>query len=297
MTKTLYQCLVLIVSLSFTVEIFADDELVIVQAVSKSGKSFVVRKGAAEGVAIGQESLFTTKDASFTAKVIEVNRFFSLWNLKDDRGAVPFNKGEYVTFTNNIENIWTEIPKLQFAPKEELVFKQSTQWIARLGYGLAMSESVSDTDENKTASRASFQFEGLFANRVAVHWEWAIGMRFDRDNATLNEPSLEVPTNRYMLTAELNYHFANFARSDDSMYLGAAVAYGLSNTTIDESISTGTSLVLPIIKLGYIKRVSASYALVFEGSVEAIAQSESFEDTEKQTTNIVNSKLSIGVRF
>jgi hypothetical protein len=100
-----------------------------------------------------------------------------------------------------------------------------------------------------------------------------------------------------MLTAELNYHFANFARSDDSMYLGAAVAYGLSNTTIDESISTGTSLVLPIIKLGYIKRVSASYALVFEGSVEAIAQSESFEDTEKQTTNIVNSKLSIGVRF
>ena len=278
-------------------EVFADDELIIVQAVSKSGKSFVIRKGAAQGVATGQESLFSTKDASFTAKVIEVNRFFSLWNLKDNRGAVPFNKGEYVTYTNNIENIWTEIPKLQFAPKEELVFKQSSNWIARLAYGFTMSESVSEADEDNTANRTSFQFEGVYANRVAVHWEWGIGLRLDRDNATLNESTLDVPTSRYMITAELNYHFANFARSDDNMYIGAAIAYGLSNTTVNESISTGTTLVLPIIKLGYIKRVSANYSLVFEGAVEAIAQSESFEDTDKQTTNIVNSKMSIGIRF
>jgi hypothetical protein len=278
-------------------EIFADDELIIVQAVSKSGKSFVVRRGAQQGVAIGQESLFSTKDASFTAKVIEVNRFFSLWNLKDNRGAVPFNKGEYVTYTNNIENIWTEIPKLQLAPKEELVFRQSSEWIARLAYGLTMSESVSEADDDNTANRTSFQFEGVFANRIAVHWEWGVGFRLDRDNATLNESNLDVPTSRYMITAELNYHFANFARSDDNMYLGAAIAYGLSNTTVNESISTGTSLVLPIVKLGYIKRVSPSYALVFEGSFEAIAQSESFEDTDTQTTNIVNSKMSIGVRF
>lgn len=297
MHNRLYQCLLLIVSLTFLPNVFADDELIIVQAVSKSGKSFVIRRGAEQGVSIGQESLFSTKDASFTAKVIEVNRFFSLWNLKDNRGAVPFNKGEYVTFTNNIENIWTEIPKLQFAPKEELVFKKSSNWIARMGYGIAMSESVSDTDVNNTASRSSIQFEALYANRFAVHWEWGMGFRLDRDNATLNETSLEVPTNRYMLTAELLYHFADFARSDDNMYLGVAFAYGLSNTTINESISTGTTLVLPIIKVGYIKRVSPRYALVLEGSVEAIAQSESFEDTETQTTNIVNSKFSIGVRF
>ncbi len=297
MRISLYQSLFFIVSLLFCLGNFADDELVIVQAISKSRRSFVVRKGTAEGVSTGQESLFSTKDASFTAKAIEVNRFFSLWEVKDKRGTVPFSKNEYVTYTNNIENVWTEIPKLQLLPKEELVFKQSTQWIARLAYGLTMSEAISDTDEQKTAARSSFQFEALYANKVAVHWEWAMGLRLDRDNATLNEPALEVPTSRYLISAELNYHFANFDHSDDNMYIGFGLAYGLSNTTIDESISTGTSLVLPIVKLGYIKRVSPAYALVVEGSFEAIAQSESFKDTEAQTTNIVNSKMSIGVRF
>jgi len=275
----------------------ADDELLLIQAVSTSGKTFVIRKGAEEGVSIGQESLFSTKNASFTAVVKEVNRFFSLWQLKDNRGAVPFAKGNYVTYTNNIENVWTELPKLHAAPKEELIFRQKFGWLVRGNYSLAVSESVSETDDQKTADRIGFQFEGFFTNRFAVHWEWAVGLRFDRENATLNEPALDVPTSRYMLAAEFLYHFSPSRGSDNNLYVGAGVAYGISNTTIDDSVSTGTTLVLPSIKAGYINRITNNYALVFEGSVEALAQSESFEDTEAQTTNIVNSKFSVGVRF
>lgn len=277
--------------------VLADDELLLIQAVSVSGKTFVIRKGAEDGISIGQQSLFSTKNSSFTAVVIEVNRFFSLWQLKDNRGAVPFEKGNYITYTNNIENIWTEIPKLQVAPKEELVFKESHHWTIRGNYTLAMSESVSNTDDEKTTGRVGYQLELLYGRRFTVHWEWGVGGRLDRENTTIQEPALDIPSNRYMLTAELLYHFPNFYQTDNNAYLGIALAYGISNTTIDETVSTGTTMALPIVKAGYINKVAARYSVVFELAVEALAQSESFADTDEQTTNIINTKASIGVRF
>ena len=285
-------------------KVLADDELILIQSVSTSGKSFVIRKGAQDGISTGQQSLFSTKNSSFTAVVIEVNRFFSLWRLKDNRGAVPFEKGNYITYTNNIENIWTEIPKLQLAPKEELVFKESYHWTLKGNYSLAMSESVSGvdenisgTEENKTADRIGYQLEMIYSNHFTVHWEWGVGLRLDRENTTIQEPALDIPSNRYMLTAELLYHFPNFYQTDNNAYIGIGIAYGISNTTIDESVSTGTTLAMPIVKLGYINQVAARYSLVFEFSIEALAQNESFADTDEQTTNIINSKASIGVRF
>ncbi len=295
--KSVLVVLMSILSFFHMKDLHADDELIPIQAVSTSGKTFVVRKGAEDGVAIGQQSLFSTKNTSFTAVVIEVNRFFSLWRLKDNRGAVPFSKGDFVTYTNNIENVWTEIPKLQMAPKEELVFKEKSHWTLRGNYSLAMSESVSDTDTEKTQDRIGYQIEAIYSRHFTVHWEWGVGVRLDRENTTIQDPALDIPTNRYMLTGEILYHFPAFKKSDDSTYLGIALAYGLSNTSIDESVSTGTTIALPIVKLGYINRLAARYSLVFELAFEALAQTESFADTAEQTTNIINSKASIGIRF
>lgn len=286
-------CLFSLISLSLK----ADDELVLIQAVSTSGKTFVIRKGAEEGVATGQESLFSTRDSSFTAVAVEANRFFSLWRLKDNRGAVPFAKNEFVTFTNNIESVWTELPKLQLAPKEELVFKQSYGFLLRTNFSYAMSETVSNIDDEKTASRVGYQLEVLYGIRFAVHWETIFGFRFDRENATLQDPALDVPTNRYMVAGELIYHFENFARSDNNAYLGIGLAYGLSNTTVEDAVSTGTTAAIPIVKLGYINRISPNYSLVFEGSIESLSQKEAYTDTGDQTTNITNSKISIGLRL
>ncbi len=278
-------------------KVHADDELVIIQATSTSGKSFVIRNGAEQGVSRGQESLFSTKNASFAAVCTEVSRFFSMWTIKDKRGKIPFHKGDFVTYTNNIDAIWSELPKLQYVPKEELVFKETFQWLIRGNYSYGLSESVSDTTENKTANRIGYQFEVLYANRFAVNWEWAVGFRLDRENASLNEPVLDVPTNRYMVTGEFLYHFEKIPNSDNNMYAGVGMAYGITNTTISEQTSTGTAFVVPSLKVGYINRISPQYSLVFEGAVESLAQAESFEDSSEQTTNIVNSKFSIGVRF
>lgn len=293
----IFSGMILLMSFALSNKIWAEDELIIIQATSTSGKSFVIRKGADEGVSVGQESLFSTKNASFTAVCKEVSRFFSMWTIRDRKGQIPFTKGDYVTYTNNIEAIWSELPKLQVAPKEELVFKESFQWIIRGNYSYGLSESVSDTTENKTGDRIGYQLEVLYANRFSVHWEWAVGGRIDRENATLTEPVLDVPTNRYLLTGEIIYHFEKFSKSDNSMYAGLGMGYGLTNTTINEQISTGTAFIIPTAKLGYINKVSPDYSIIFEGAVESLAQKESFEDTTEQTTNIVNTKFSVGVRF
>ena len=287
----------LVLGLFSITKLKAEDELVIIQATSTTGKSFLVRKGAGDGISIGQESLFSTKNASFTAVCKEVNRFFSMWTIKDKRGQVPFAKGDYVTYTNNVESIWAELPKLQLAPKEELVFKESFEWIVRGNYSYAMSESVSDTSENKTSDRLGYQLEILYANKFAIHYEWAAGVRFDRENATLTSPVLDVPTTRYMITGEFLYHFDKLRKSKNNLYAGIGFAYGLSETTVDEAISSGTTFIAPIVKVGYINHISLDYSLVFEGSIESIAQKEAFEDTTEQTTNIVSSKFSVGVRF
>ncbi len=295
--RTFLSLILLLLLIPFLQSVHADDEVVLIQAVSTTGKTFIIRRGAEEGVSFGQESLFSTKNSSFTARAIEVNRNLSLWKLKDKRGAVPFGKGDYVTYTNNIENVWTEIPKIQLAPKEELVFKESGSWIIQGSYTLAMSESVSETEVSKTENRVGYQFEFLYARRFAVHWEWAAGFRFDRENATIQNPALDVPTNRYLATGQITYHFENLSNSDDNIYLSIAAGYGLSNTTIDEAVSTGTTMALPIVKLGYISVVSPKYSLFYELAAESVAQTESFTDTSEQTTNIVNTKASIGVRF
>lgn len=289
--------LIFLVVLGFNHSLMADDEVVLIQAVSTTGKTFIIRRGAEDGISFGQESLFSTKNSSFTARAIEVNRNLSLWKLKDKRGAVPFGKGDFVTYTNNIENVWTEIPKIQLAPKQELVFKESSNWLFQGNYSLAMSEAVSDTSESKTTDRVGYQFEFLYARRFAVHWEWATGFRLDRENATLQEPALDVPTNRYLATAQITYHFENFKNSDDNLYLSIAASYGISNTSIDDAVSTGTTLVLPVVKFGYISVVSPNYSLYYELAAEGLAQEESFTDTTAQTTNIINTKASIGIRF
>jgi len=290
-------CLSFILIGFFPFAIKAGDQLIIIQATSGSGKTFVIRKGADEGVSIGQESLFSTKNSSFAAVCKEVSRYFSLWRIKDRKGQVPFTKGDYVTYTNNIESIWSELPKLQIAPKEELVFKENFDWIIKGNYTYGINESVSDTTQNKTGQRVGYQLEVLYADRFAVNWEWAVGARFDRENATLTAPILDVPTNRYLLSGQFTYHFKKFANSDNNVYASIGAAYGITNTTVDQQVSTGTALVIPSFKLGYLNRVAPTYAMIFELGVESLAQTEAFANSSAQTTSIMNTKFSVGVRF
>lgn len=273
----------------------SEDQLVVVQAVSDSGRTFAIRKGAQDGFSIGQESLFATKSMNMRAQVVEINRFFTVWQLKEAAARVPFQKGDIITFTRSTENLWSYIPS-QFKRKQ-INFEEINTWQVKSSYSYGLNESTSDVDADVVASRTGLQLEGSFAKQFSAQWEWLVGARYDRDIISLNAVGVDIVNNRYMLTADLHYYFDKAYLKKYRLYAGLGVGYGISNSTVEEAVSTGTALLLPTVKLGFINRMSIKYSLVGEASVEAISQTESFEGGSSQKTQINSTKITIGLRF
>lgn len=272
------------------------DELVVVKAVSSSRKRFVIQKGGIDGVSKGQVSVFSNKYATVAAKATEVTHTYSMWEVQDSRANFPFDKDDFIAYSNSIETMILEIPKLK-EDSRELIFRTENKWLLRGSYAFGLSQSVSETDSEKITNRTSFQFEGLYSYKWGPHWEMLGGLRIDRDNATQSEPELDIPTQRTMIAGEVLYHFDYIRGSEDNVYVGTGLAYGKSQTTIEDTISAGTALVAPIIKIGYQKKLESGSSLLFEAVTESIATTEAFTDSEPQSTNVVNAKISVGYKF
>lgn len=275
-----------------------NDELVIIQAVSTTKKNFVVRRGFEEGVSVGQESLFSTANFSVLCRAVEVTRHHSLWIPLDKRAKVPFDRKDYVTFSNNVEKVSIKIADIVEQKKESARWKRKEYWITRFSISAAMWESVSETNAEREANRGGFQFEVYGSRTVYEDIELAIGVRFDQETAIIDESNLEIPTTRYMLMGELIYNFPNFDGTKDNVYAALGGGIGLSYTIVNEQQSSGIAYLAPIVRLGYKKTLSPKYALLIEGVGEAISMEETPENEEDvQTTNIVNLKFSMGLKF
>jgi hypothetical protein len=284
---------ILINSLTFAL---SEDRLVIVQSVSRSGQTFAIRRGAIDGIAPGQESLFTNKSMSFKAKSIEANRHYSVWKVSDPRISVPFDKGEMITFTNSLENMWSYLPTL-FKNPEKKTFVQKQAWQLSSTYSYGLNETTSDVASDSTSSRAGLQFAAAYTKHFSATWEWQLGFRFDRDRSIIKETEINVISQRYLVTAGIIYYFDSAAYKSTHFYAGLDVALGLSATTIDDATSTGNSYILPVAKVGFLNHVSVDYSLFIEAGFEAISQTEKFIDEESQKTNITNTKVTFGIKF
>ena len=274
----------------------SEDRLVIVQSVSSSGQTFAIRRGAIDGIAPGQESLFTNKSMSFKAKSIESNRHYSVWKVSDPRINVPFDKGEMITFTNSLENMWSYLPEL-FKNPEKKTFTQKQAWQLSSTYSYGLNETTSDVASDSTSSRAGFQFSAAYTKHFLAMWEWQLGVRYDRDRSIINETEINVISQRYLLTAGLIYYFDSAAYKSTHFYAGLDVAFGLSSTNVDESTSTGTAYILPVAKVGFLNHISVDYSLFVEAGFEAVSQTEQFIDEDTQKTNITNTKVTFGIKF
>ena len=279
------------------------DELVIIKSISSSKKSFVINKGLADDIRHGQESLFSTRDASIAAKVSEVSRHFSIWKMSSPNSSCPFSKDEFVTFNNNIDNVWSQVAKLdyEFKLKEKGLTPLGTifhsAFIIRGALSKGISESISDTTSSKAVSRKGLQLEVFYskATRFFERLEWAVGLRYDKESTQIQDPVLTVPTYRYYLMGELTYHFPSFYKSKNNLYISLGFGLGQSQTQIDQQISAGLSKVIPI-RLGLITPFS-KFCLLAEASIESVSSEEEFSGGETQTSDIVNAKLALGIKF
>lgn len=280
----------------FVTQVMAVENLVVIEAVSRSGKSFAIQKGASDGISEGQESLFSSSNASFVAIASVVKRHTSLWRIRGDKGAVPFKKDDIVTYENSIENIWTGLPELELTPIKELTFRSTTAWVIRAHLGQALSESVSSTDESLYEGRTSSQLS-IFYNRMATpSFEWGLGVRLDIESSK-QANGITIPTQRQLIAGEVNYHLEPIKSLSGRIYLGAGIAAGLSTTSVNEEDQSGMAYVLPALKLGYLAKLKNEDHFLAEITCESVAASESLSTGEEQNTNLINAKVGIGYRF
>ena len=296
MNKLKFFCLVTIPLLA-PVSLWGVDELVLVQAVSASGKTFVIRRGVAEGVNKYQQSFFTNQGSSFAAVAIDVNRHYSLWKIEEGNARIPFAKRDRIIFTRGGGSIWAELPKIADGDWEKLHFRPYQSWVLRFHYGLSLGESISSIEGGRYRDRQSLQFEGVYAKRFRTKMDWRAGLRWDREVSRLFSPTVDSIVHRYLAVGEINYYFEGTEVDTQHYYVGAGGGWGACSTSILNLTQWGTCLAFPMVRLGYEHRKDV-YAWIFELSVDSIYSRESLPGGRgRQTLNVVNSRLTFGIKF
>lgn len=281
------------------------EELIVVQAVSKDKISFVVAKGIKDGIQKGQEVIFANENASIVCKAIEVNRNYSLWRPSDTRIIIPFTKEDIISYnTHAYGNVSLDIasdinrltPKINY---NEIFkkFRVQDNYSFKISYDAGLAQSSSDVSTDKNTKRAGYSFNLEYNHRFMKEFEMSAGLRVDNEVYRLSSPQLDIPTNRVIATVAATYHFVNFSDNESNFYVTLASGIGTSRTTINEEISSGYVTLLPEVRVGYLMPFSKTLALLFESSVDSLVSKEKLSAGTPQSTNMINMKFSLGLRF
>lgn len=282
----------------------AKEELTVIQTVSKDRRSFVVGKGVKDGVSKGQEIIFANNNVSIVCRALEVNRNFSLWVPVDPHITIPFNKEEIISSNSTVYgNVALELaadPNLVPPLDYNFLYKKfrvQNNFSAKLGYNKSLSQSSSSVADEQNSSRTGYNIALEYNHRFMPEFEMNLGARIDNDVYRIENLQLDVPTKRTMVTLAATYHFINFSADQRNFYLALAAGIGKSSTDVSGDVSSGVVTLLPEARLGYLMPFSTSMALLFEASVESLSSTEEFSNGSEQTTNVLNFKGTIGLRF
>ena len=278
-----------------------NESLAIIQSISKSKKTIVLRKGRRDLVSPGMEALISTDKVSILAKARQVSRFFSLWEVVDSDAIFPFAPRDYVVFNSSTISLFDQIPSLKKRLQAEIKrreFIPPIKWIMRASGSVGVYETVSDTGSSLVEDRIGGQFSISRYKQIATRLEWGLGARVDIERAILkSSPRLEIPTYRYYLSTDLLYHFPYLKTRSTHFYGGLGLGIGYSETSISESVSSGLAVAIPVMRVGLETKISTEKSFLIEGVAEGVSMQESFQDGTKQNTNIANLKLTIGLKF
>ena len=277
------------------------EKLIVIQTVSESKKTMVVRLGRANQIRPGMKALFSTDKVSLLMSAVEAGRNNSLWKLDDTATRIPFERGEFVVFNNSTESLFDQIPSLKkrlLAEIRRRNYIPKPYWVLRGNGTYGVYESTSDITTNRVETRIGTQFEltnyHFFDRRI----DWGWGLRGDIELAVLEkEPRLKIPTTRFLFMGEFLYHFPFLKTEISHFYAGLGVGLGPSITKVSDAISTGYAVSIPVMRLGLQTKISKDYTLLSEIIAEGVSMQESFDDGTEQTTNIANIKLSLGFKF
>lgn len=279
------------------------DELLIVQAVSTSGKSFAIAKGARDKIAQGQKSLFSTPLYSILAQAVEVGQENSMWQILSNENEVPFKKGDFVNYSRHANEVWTKIAELkdeykrrEMERKKEVILNPYSV-STKVGFTHAITENVNISGLESNNSRQGIHGEIALGFALNPRMELSFGMRIDQDSYVEKAPAVQIKSKRFLGIGDFSYHFPKFPESLGNIYAGLGIGAGPSQTEIDNQVVSGTTYVLPYLKLGYLHPLADWTKLIVEGQIEAITSNEKFASGDVQKTSIINAHISLGLRF
>ena len=195
----------IIVLFVFSCPLMSKEELVIIQAVSEDKKTFIVKKGAVDGVIKEMRSLFSNDKFALVARPIETIRDQSVWMALDQGATIPFRKGDVVSYTNSVDSLILEIPILRYDQKvqeekeKDRITVQSFagKFIFRMATSFAISEIISHVNPLQKIQRSGIHSTGLYVLDVHDAVNFAFGLRYDREISTHNAPSFQAKEERF----------------------------------------------------------------------------------------------------
>lgn len=271
-------------------------ELIMIQAVSETKKTFITRNGKRQGTMTGMTGTFTAENVSILAKAINVTGSFTQWQILNNDALLPFEKGAIVTYYPATEYIWALAPETErrkYIKTMMPVKKRSLIFKGALSRGV--SESVSDAPAN-TPRRGGYMGEFYYERDLYENLAFDLGIRYERE--VINYSGASLLTLRNLAIIDIIYYFNGLRDyiSGGRFYLAAGMGYGLSNTSTVGLSQSGPVSLLPTVKAGMSLPFNETWEFIFDGAFESLSTREEQESGRIQTTTQTNFKVGFGLR-
>jgi hypothetical protein len=270
-------------------------ELLMVQAVSATKKSFVTRNGKRQGVVENLTGTFTANDVAVIARARTVTSLYTQWEVLNDIATVPFEPGTVITYHPAQEHLWSLNP--EEARRRyiwELRPEVKTSMLVKGAITKGLNESTSQAavqSVNRGGVALDFLYEKLFNYNLA----WDAGIRYENEVVNLAGGSLI--TQRLMVIADFLYYFDPLdVFYGARVFLSAGFGYGQSSTSADGNVQSGYAMLLPSAKIGMTLPFNREWDFIMESAFETLQTQEELEDRSKQTTNQSNLRIALGLR-
>lgn len=271
-------------------------ELVVIQGISETKKSFITRNGKRQGVVVGVTGTFTSENISILARAVNVTGQFAQWEIINKDAIIPFQKGSMVTWYTAQEYLWALSPESErkkyiksaiILPRQSFVFKGA------ISQGL--SESVSDVQASNP-KRGGYMGEVFYERPLSPSLSFDIGLRYEQEIVSYTGVSLE--TKRNVAIVDLIYYFDEFQDllGGGKIFIGGGLGYGFSNTQTVGLSQSGPVAILPTVKLGLSLPFSRDWDFLLESAFESMQTREQQEDGREQSTTQTNLKFGFGLR-
>jgi hypothetical protein len=270
-------------------------ELLVVQNVSSTQKSFVTRNGKRQGIIEGMTGTFIANDVAFHAKARTVTSQFTQWEMVNPGTRVPFNVGEIVTYHPAQEYIWALNPEAARQKVFEVSeLKKRSSLLVKGASIRGINETVSGAPPQSSA-RTGYAIDAIYERLITKNVAWDAGLRYEYEVVNVSGGSLS--TQRLLAMTDLLYYFNPLEHFHDGrIYFGAGFGYGQSSTSSRGITQSGSAILMPSGKFGLTLPFNREWDFLTEVAFENLKTDEKLEVPGRQTTNQSNLRVGLGLK-